>query len=83
MESLADFGLIFEKQLFFLLATWNRTLRLENLLAFGLISENRLFFLLALIEDKTLSRGSLVIFEPIFEDQLLFPFVFTFTHDQL
>ena len=83
MESLAGFGVTFEKLLFFLLATRNRTLRLEKLVAFGIISEDRLFFLLALIEDKTLSLGSLLTVGPSSVEQLLFPVVFTFTHEQL
>ena len=83
MESLAAFRLTFERQLYFLLVTRNRTLRLERLVAFELTINGPLFFFLVLVEGETLSLGKLLTFGLTFEELERFLVVFTFAHDQL
>ena len=83
MESLAAFRLTFERQLYFLLVTRNRTLRLERLVAFELTINGPLFFFLVLVEGETLSLGKLLTFGLTFEELEQFFVDFTFAHDQL
>ena len=83
MESLAAFRLTFERQLYFLLVTRNRTLRLERLVAFELTINGPLFFFLVLVEGETLSLGKLLTFGLTFEELEQFFVDFTFTHDNL